>query len=515
MPSLQIETTERVFEKKIGTVTAVSIPSEFQFQISTEAQKPLLQDFVVTPNPLDENLPLIAKIVRISRFNPLLPQESALELAKMTIDESLAPLALYGKIEMVSAACQVLGSLDQYGKLVSPGFPVKPGSPVYLPTAEFMQKVMGSTNPAKSLLLGCLRNRADIPSVVNTNEILNKHLAILAMTGSGKTYACSVILEELMKKGYPLLIVDPHADYLNISERIDKNEFEFNIAGRKSGKYKITSFDRSVALTELSFDQFLEFVEALSEEEVSSAQHKIHKDAFEYARKNPGKKDEKTGILGMFDYLNSIPDDRSKSVVLRQLGRLKSMLSGVDATLTFDEIVRSIGPGRGVVLNMSSLPSAVQSINVQIVLERLFEMRKSSVTSHSKGELKTKTPFPPLFVVVEEAHNYAPAQTDGEIVPSRSILRRIATEGRKFGFGLCVISQRPSRLDSTVLSQCNSQLILRIVNPNDQIYIRSTVESLAETDLLALPDLSQGEALLSGAMTTIPSLIKIQAKRKS
>lgn len=63
-----------------------------------------------------------------------------------------------------------------------------------------------------------------------------------------------------------------------------------------------------------------------------------------------------------------------------------------------------------------------------------------------------------------------------------------------------------------MLSQCNSQVILRVVNPEDQYYIRQTVESLAETDLWILPDLTQGEALLSGAMISIPSVVQIRLR---
>ncbi len=493
--------------KKIGTVTAVAIPAEFQFQVGAEVERPLLQDFVVTVHPIYETRPLLAKIVRISRFNPLLPEESALELAKMSIDESLAPLALYGKMEMVAAACQVLGSADESGRLVTPGFPVKPGSSVYLPSKDYLLAVLGGGNPTNKIILGNLRNRTDVPAIVDGNEFLNKHLAILAMTGSGKTYAASVILEELMKKGYPLLIIDPHADYLNLGQRLDKKDFVFEFGPSRRGKYELSIFDNSIALTELGLVEFIQLVESVAGEEVMPAQRGIYSQAFEHVHEDEKKEPEKMGLKGIYGYVNTLTHTKTTSVVYRQLNMVKNMMAGVEANLTFDKVVSAIGPGRGVILNMSSLPAPIQRINVQIILEKLFAMRKETVTSSAKT-----IHFPPVFVVVEEAHNFAPAQEENETYPSKRVLRRVATEGRKFGFGLCVISQRPSRLDPTVLSQCNSQLILRIVNPNDQTYIRNTVESLAESDLYALPELSQGEALISGAMVTIPSLIKVRQR---
>jgi len=226
----------------------------------------------------------------------------------------------------------------------------------------------------------------------------------------------------------------------------------------------------------------------------------------------------KLGLPAMYEYVNkkqAQPERSGKQAklnpsdkaILRQLNSVRRLLSGVDSTLRVKEIQEAIGPGKGVILNMSNLPAQVQRVTAMIVLEELFEKRKRYVIGAEKEQEC------PLFIVVEEAHNFAPFQEEDGVVPTRSILRRIATEGRKFGFGLCVISQRPSRLDPTVLSQCNSQIILKILNPNDQNYIRQTVESLAMADLLALPDLSQGEALLSGAMIPVPSLVKIRRRQ--
>lgn len=512
----RISFADAIIADKIGTVTAVALPSEFQFQLNLNKDMPLLQDFVVTPSPQGDEIPLLAKIVRISRFNPLLPEESALELARMAVDTSFAPLPLFGKMEMVAAACQVLGSLDERGKLKNPGFPVKPGNSVFLPSPRFMQLVLSGIEPLDNIHTGQLRNRPDIKCSVNANEILNKHLAILAMTGAGKTYAASVFMEEVMKKGYPLLIIDPHADYINLGTRKAGEQFDYR-AGPKTGKYRLRVFDESIDVTDLGDNEFIDFVEGVAEEEITAAQRSKYKEAC-YNNRKEGLR----GIDAIREYLDGGSDDgddegktkkterggadrRTVGAMKRQLRSVSTLLSNVKSTLTIAEIEKQLGLGKGVVLNMSSLPSQIQRVNAQIILQKVFEKRKTAVLDKQKG-------FPPVFIVVEEAHNFAPAQTEDEVFPTRGILRRIATEGRKFGIGLCVISQRPSRLDSTVLSQCNSQVILRVVNPNDQIYIRQTVESLATTDLMALPDLSEGEALLSGAMVPIPSVIRIRER---
>jgi DNA helicase HerA-like ATPase len=144
---------------------------------------------------------------------------------------------------------------------------------------------------------------------------------------------------------------------------------------------------------------------------------------------------------------------------------------------------------------------------IATITRRIFEARKSYVKD-GKGSFNV-----PTFIIVEEAHNFAPrASSEERKVLSKSILRKIAREGRKFGVGLCIVSQRPSKLDSDVLSQCNTQIILRIVNPADQEYIRQSVESVTEDIVRDLPALARGEAIITGAATPIPVTVKIRER---
>lgn len=483
-------------EGRLGVTTAIAIPSEFQFHVNPSGDRPMLQDFVVVEHPNEEETPVLGKIVRLSRFNPLLPEESTMELARQGIEAELSPLPLSGRMEMIAAACKVIGFIDPFGRFRNPGFPVRPGSTVYKPSAAFMEDVLGE-GATNGLNVGHLRNRVDVALNIDANEILNKHLAILAMTGAGKTYASSVILEELMQKGYPLFIVDPHGDYVNLG----KGDVKFKLSSGSARQYRFSSFNNSLDLSILRRREFVDFVEGLSEEDLTGPQRALLGSAYDHAKRAKGDM-----LEGIHRYLSEEAEPKSKATlgaVFRKINAVRGQLRGVDSTLKMKQIVASLGLGRGVILDMTRLSALVQRINVQLILERLFDFRKDFLSGGG-------TPIPPLFIVIEEAHSFAPAQAEGETFASRAIIRRIATEGRKFGFGLCVISQRPSRLDATVLSQCNSQLILRVVNPNDQNYIQQTVESLAKEDLWSLPDLAQGEALLGGTMVTVPTLVQVR-----
>ena len=118
---------------------------------------------------------------------------------------------------------------------------------------------------------------------------------------------------------------------------------------------------------------------------------------------------------------------------------------------------------------------------------------------------------PDFLLVIEEAHNFCPERGLGE-VPSSKILRTIASEGRKFGMGLCIITQRPAKVDKNVLSQCSTQLILKVTNPNDIKAIMESVEGIGYGVREEIKDLPIGVAMVVG-VTEQPLLVEIRVRR--
>ena len=156
--------------------------------------------------------------------------------------------------------------------------------------------------------------------------------------------------------------------------------------------------------------------------------------------------------------------------------------------------------GKISVLSLAGYDDDFRATIYSLIAEEIFESR-------IKKELK----YTVLFLL-EEAHNFVPAQANDSLAKKRSIsiTKQIAQEGRKFGVGLMLISQRPSRLDETTLAMCNSYIIMRMLNPADQSFIRKVIESLGEEETKMLPDLGDGEAILSGQFTSFPILVKIK-----
>src|SRR5262249_41878929 len=131
-----------------------------------------------------------------------------------------------------------------------------------------------------------------------------------------------------------------------------------------------------------------------------------------------------------------------------------------------------IRPGQASILYLGGYDHLTQSTIVSIVLKQLFDHRASM-----------SNVIPPFFTVIEEAHNFIPSHGEGQAeTPSVEVIRKVITEGRKFGTGLLLVSQRPSRLDETTLSQCNTFLIFRLVNPRDQNFVEKVMENLSKDD---------------------------------
>jgi hypothetical protein len=155
--------------------------------------------------------------------------------------------------------------------------------------------------------------------------------------------------------------------------------------------------------------------------------------------------------------------------------------------------------GKAIVLDMRGTPPEHQDLIVSRICSQLFELRK-------------REEVPAGMIVIEEAHNFIPERGFGKAV-STHVLRTIASEGRKFGLGLLVISQRPARIDKNVISQCNTQIILRVTNPNDINAIKKGVEGLSADAVEEIKRLPPGTAMVVSPELERPVIVNIRVRR--
>ena len=158
-------------------------------------------------------------------------------------------------------------------------------------------------------------------------------------------------------------------------------------------------------------------------------------------------------------------------------------------------------------LQLSDIEQNEQQVVVATLLRRINKARIWTVreeVDHGEHYL----PYP-VFTLLEEAHRFAPA---GQTVVSTNILKQILSEGRKFGVGIGLITQRPGKLDQDVLSQCMTQIIMRIVNPIDQDTVAKSVEGADRGLLDELPALTKGQAVVSGVGVNTPLMCRVRER---
>jgi DNA helicase HerA-like ATPase len=403
--------------------------------------------------------------------------------------------------DRIAASVTVIGARDAQGLLRTPKTPFRPGDKVYKAEEDLVVETLGLTEGGA--YLGLL-DGTDIPVTVDRSKLIQKHCSILAMTGSGKSYTAAVIMEEMMEREVPLLIIDPHGEYATLKEPNDDADMDGlaekfgieprgfkNVAIYTPGNKRLCEYaDRPLRLNGLKLrpKEIIEYVPSeLNNTEVGliyEAVNALRNDRVEYTIK---------------DVLVEIASSNSatKWGVYNKLEPLLESEFLSDKPTPLSEL---FARGRASIVDMKGIHPDVQQIIVARLLSNLFEARKAGLV-------------PPGMVVVEEAHNFCPEKGFMKTTSS-DVLRTIASEGRKFGLGLLIISQRPAKVDKNVLSQCNTQIIMRVTNPNDVRAITKSLEGISSEVEEEIKRLPPGIALF--VSPDIPRAVMVQVRvRKS
>jgi len=205
------------------------------------------------------------------------------------------------------------------------------------------------------------------------------------------------------------------------------------------------------------------------------------------------------GLLSFLDSMRNKLNDSSYSFLFSP-GKLTPNSDGKienDIDLLFFDWLGNTLPIT--ILDLSGIPSEIMSSISGALLKIIYDGLFWGVNTKVGGKNQ------PLLIVLEEAHNYLKA---GEHSISSRTVQMIAKEGRKYGVGLLLVTQRPSELDETVLSQCGTLVALRMNNSKDRSHIRAAVQDELQTMVDLLPSLRTGEALISGEAVKIPSRVK-------
>lgn len=154
------------------------------------------------------------------------------------------------------------------------------------------------------------------------------------------------------------------------------------------------------------------------------------------------------------------------------------------------------------ILDISGLPNEVAGPLAAMLARLLFQYKVYQTTEERKRD--------PVLLVCEEAHRYVPDRGEAEYAAAQTAIRRIAREGRKYGIGLMLVSQRPADIESTVISQCGTWLVLRLTNAADQQHVSRFLPDGLSGMTKALPNLAQQEAIFVGEGASMPARVRIR-----
>lgn len=492
---------------------------------------------------------VLGRIISISRHNALYDAGMGSSVTEL----ELMPAArvtgenLIGKIELI-------GFNDpDTGQIRIPRRPLDPGAKVQTVDYQFLSNFY-EFDEQSGLHLGNLvgydRGENIVPVFLDVNKLVTEHFAVLAMTGAGKSYTVGRVIERLVALNNGTIVVfDPHGEY---GKALEKGKLQFNDEAAKTEDPRDST---SLRVIKESFERLQEAGAGIVvyTPQIQSFRHKYagvnkelalqfdHFEMDDISTILPGLTEPQQRVLDVaIRYWRTVDNTEPRDINrlryylsdglddLRQWDELSqaeaSALNGRSAAVASMKLSRVLSEAQAFysaalaeptnIYDMVGRPSDKQGRLVIVDLQGLSDTAKQIITALISSEIlqaasSKSDPIRPCMLIYEEGHNFAPS---GQSAVSHRIIRKIAGEGRKFGVGFAVVSQRPSKLDPDVTSQCNTLVIMRLKNPDDQRFIARTSDMISQAELDELPSLSTGEALVFGRSITAPLLVKVGTK---
>jgi hypothetical protein len=351
---------------------------------------------------------------------------------------------------------------------------------------------------------------------VDPNKMFSKHVAVFGSTGSGKSYSVASILQKVDRyENTHVIILDLHGEYIS--------------AFSETGNL--------IKITELELPYWLMNFEEMQETFVDEEEPSVHnqvmimKEAVVDSKKakNPTLKEVLTVDTPVyFDFMDvrvrmqALDTERllggREGPFYGQFTRFLVRLDGklndkryefifkpktyrTSETLT-NLLSKIFGFDTGkhiTVIDLSGVPFDVVNILVSLLGRVIFDF---NLWNPARRDF-------PVLIVFEEAHNYLSGDLTSRHRAARKTVEKIAKEGRKYGVSCMIVSQRPAEISETIIAQCNNFVTLRLMNPNDQDYVRRLVPEALSNLIDILPTLRQGEAFVLGDAVALPVRVMI------
>jgi len=487
-----------------GKIYVVGESSQYEVYIASREERFSLRDYFFVKDE-KEYLGEISESFTINRFFP------RPDLGNEKDERMINHLKILGfEVEEEDINIGKLKLIDE------PPYPVKIGSEVRRAKFDEIKNILKIKE--EGLILGGIKNserffnelpnslknlyyitqdgrnyiQKEAPFIFSINEMSEyPHIGIFGGSGSGKSFLIRVLIEEIAKQNYPAVVFDPHFEMdfslsdkslPGYSNKIENNIRVFNI-GENIG----------IDFSELNYGEVDNLFKSIGEIEIPQ------EDVIYNAYYSMGKEKSLSKFRDILKEMSEKSDAESeKSIISRSSAR--AVLRKLNHLIRLNifgksdrEILKWI-EDKNIGVSWGNLETI--KVFASFFLDKLVEKRRSFKDGQKRGELASY--FPPFFVIIDEAHNFAPKDSP-YLIPSKRILKTISQEGRKYGIFLILSTQRPSLLDDTILAQLATKFIFRTVRETDLRTINNETD-LSKNDIDRLPYLKTGDAFISSAI---------------
>lgn len=481
----------------------------------------------------DEVKNYIGEVVEANTFNRFMPFEKENDFVDQSVIDSLYKLGYDVNNEVVYLAKLRL--------LEEAMYPIMAGSAVRVPDFDEIKSLIIKSSPKDGLALGVIKNtddlyknadeelknivytfengerknQKDLPYIFNVSEFSQyPHIGVFGGSGSGKSFALRVIIEELMKKRIPTIVLDPHYE-------MDFKLKTYDEADDYSNLYQsfLLGKDVGVDFKDLNVGEFKNLLNAAgamtdamdtSVDEVFKRGESV--DAFRLRLSEILEALDRTeDALNMDMQTAELNGDAAEADRIRRLqgyqktyGRKlnASSLKGISwrfRRLVQDNVFSNSSEALEAALRSGKLISLKGSTRLlevysSYILKKFYYKRRAYMDAKLLGT-NDEDYFPPFIIITDEAHNFAPKAFESA---SKPILKEVAQEGRKYGVFLILATQRITLLDDTITAQLNTKFILRTVRESDISTIKEETD-ISSDDAKRLPYLTTGDAFISEA----------------
>lgn len=381
------------------------------------------------------------------------------------------------------------------------------GGPVYAATPEDLRFVFVRDDPGAACI-GRLHQDRELPAQIDIDDLLGKHFAVLGATGTGKSCAVTIILRAILDRNPSahVLLLDPHNEYRHAfgdrANIIDLQTLRLPYWLFSFGELRAVLNCAGAKITSVESALLNELIVQAKRQLIGSTMEERHVTADTPTPYRMTQVSEYIGqVLGRLDKPENVaPYETLKTAIATLQNDVRySFMFGKGVTTRdllipiLSNLFRVPVEGKPVtILDLSTIPSEILNLVVSVLCRTTYEF-----ALWSRGRV-------PVLLVCDEAHLYAPEDSEEDFEPTKRALSRIAKEGRKYGISLCLASQRPAEIAAGMLAQCSTIFAMRLTYERDQQWLSSALSDNVNGLLGSLASLGTGEAIAVGEGIPLP-----------